>query len=180
MGWFHPLQSNLQAMPPITPLYSIPSIYGIYTILYTQYTVYYVHKRKGKPMPQKTVYIRKEDLPAWMAIENKTQFIHDALNNSHPPHAPLDIPPPREPDDVEPGDVKQEPIQTKEIPAKPGTNTLSVPNPEYQSTLTASRPMTAWQKKQYNKELLAEKRRQREKERLSRFEDAGVTYEPVD
>lgn len=32
-------------------------------------------------MPQRTVYIRKEDDEAWLAIENKAEFIHQALSN---------------------------------------------------------------------------------------------------
>lgn len=31
-------------------------------------------------MPQVTVYIRKEDIEQWEAIEKKSQFIHDALH----------------------------------------------------------------------------------------------------
>lgn len=30
-------------------------------------------------MPQVTVYVRKEDLEHWEAIEKKSQFIHNAL-----------------------------------------------------------------------------------------------------
>ncbi len=31
-------------------------------------------------MPKVTVYVRKEDYPAWRSIEAKTTFIHNALN----------------------------------------------------------------------------------------------------
>lgn len=31
-------------------------------------------------MPQKTVYIRKEDLPLWEKLENKSLVIHELLN----------------------------------------------------------------------------------------------------
>lgn len=33
-------------------------------------------------MPQVTVYIRKKDLEKWQAVEKKTEFIHNALNNT--------------------------------------------------------------------------------------------------
>lgn len=32
-------------------------------------------------MPSVPVYIRKEDFNKWLAIENKSEFIHNALNN---------------------------------------------------------------------------------------------------
>jgi hypothetical protein len=32
-------------------------------------------------MPQVTVYIRNEDIEKWRAIEQKAEFIHDALNS---------------------------------------------------------------------------------------------------
>jgi len=31
-------------------------------------------------MPQVTVYIRKEDLSLWEAVDKKSQFMHEALN----------------------------------------------------------------------------------------------------
>lgn len=32
-------------------------------------------------MPQKTVFIRDEDLGTWNSIEKKSEFLHEALNN---------------------------------------------------------------------------------------------------
>lgn len=31
-------------------------------------------------MPTVSVFIRKEDLPAWKALENKSQWLHEKLN----------------------------------------------------------------------------------------------------
>lgn len=36
-------------------------------------------------MPQVTVYIRAEDMDAWKAIEKKSEFIHNALNDGRMP-----------------------------------------------------------------------------------------------
>ena len=35
---------------------------------------------EGNEMPQQTVYIRKEDLPKWKALQNKSAFLSDALS----------------------------------------------------------------------------------------------------
>lgn len=35
-------------------------------------------------MPQITVYIKKEDIPRWVSIENKAEFIRRALDNYKP------------------------------------------------------------------------------------------------
>ncbi len=32
-------------------------------------------------MPQQTIYIRKDDMPKWKALEKKSEFLHNALNN---------------------------------------------------------------------------------------------------
>lgn len=34
-------------------------------------------------MPQVTVYIRKEDLALWEAVEQKSEFIHNSLHSIH-------------------------------------------------------------------------------------------------
>lgn len=35
-------------------------------------------------MPRKNVWIRDDDLPTWKAIENKSQWIHEALRGTDP------------------------------------------------------------------------------------------------
>lgn len=39
-----------------------------------------VCRRQKMMLKQKTVYFREEDLPLWEDIENKAQFLHDALS----------------------------------------------------------------------------------------------------
>lgn len=36
-------------------------------------------------MPQVTVYIRKDDLDKWRALEKKSEFIHNALDSTNTP-----------------------------------------------------------------------------------------------
>lgn len=48
-------------------------------------------------MPQQTIYIRNDDMPKWKALENKSEFLSNALNNSipefkEPIKAPVNIP----------------------------------------------------------------------------------------
>lgn len=36
-------------------------------------------------MPKVSFYLRNDDLAAWRAVEHKTEFIHNALTEDHPP-----------------------------------------------------------------------------------------------
>lgn len=59
----------------------------ILTILYIHPILYI------PPMPKVTVYIRKEDYQAWKLVDQKTEFIHNALHQNMPRKPnPIDIP----------------------------------------------------------------------------------------
>lgn len=61
---------------PVVSRTFLPKSYSLKAILtYTVCTAYTVY------MPQKTFYLRNEDLALWRALSDKSQFIHDALNN---------------------------------------------------------------------------------------------------
>lgn len=58
-------------------------------------------------MPTVPVYIRVEDLDKWRALENKAEFVHNALNSSGGAVAPVVSPPITEPDEPKQEEVDQ-------------------------------------------------------------------------